>query len=324
MNSFRAATTKLLDNEKFSDFTIICGATGREYKAHRSIISSQSKWFDRCCARDFAEGQQRVAILKEDDPLALKKMIEYFYKFRYSDRLSTVRIRPSNVIAGGAASDFDDVADVDTSSIIKPSIQLHAHMFAIADKYEVSDLKGFAQTRFREELAANMDSITVIAAAIRAVYLEIEMPDSDRALKDLLTIAWVVPGKRRHLQDHAEELRDEFEACPDFLFDTQVLLLKAFSSSERYPRFFCTECESEAVVEDEDAERVGQNSWLRCENCGNYSYPHWIEFSADLKIERWWASEDHQFLTGDTCSMVWVAKQEQRGDRDELKGWSIS
>ncbi|GIZ49716.1 hypothetical protein CKM354_001274300 [Cercospora kikuchii] len=307
MNRFRAATSRFLENGKFSDFTIICGTTGREYKVHRTIISAQSRWFDTCCTRDFLEGQQRVTVLKEDDPIALEKMIEYCYKFDYSDTLSTL-------VPGDCPADIDAdgniVESIHTSSIIKSSIQLHAHVYAIAEKYEVSDLKGFAQTRFREELAANMDSITVIAAGIRAVYQQIELPDSDRALKDLLTIAWIVPGNRRHLQDHAEELRDDFEACPEFLFDTQVLLLQGFSSSKKYPRFFCTECESETVVEDEDAEHVGQNSWLNCVKCDSYSYPHWIEFSPDLKVER--------------CDMKWVAKQGRQGVRDDLKGWTNS
>ncbi|KAM3415078.1 hypothetical protein BST61_g10213 [Cercospora zeina] len=302
MNAFRAATSRLLENGKFSDFTVMCGNTGKEYKVHRAILSSQSKWFDCCCSRDCIESQQRFAILREDDPTALEKMIECFYKFKYSDNISTTVFNscPVDFDSNGNVVDNDE----DTGSIIKSAIQLHAHVYAIAEKvaqqfskgrprmvdvhqYEVSDLKGAAQTKFREELAANMESVTGMADAINAVYREIALPDSDRALKDLLAIAWVVPGNRRNLQEHTEELKDVLEATPQFLFDAQVLLLQGFSSSTRYPRYFCTECDHAAIVGDHELECIWQNSWLECYQCGNHSYPNRIEFSENLKIERW-------------------------------------
>ncbi|KAF2212664.1 hypothetical protein CERZMDRAFT_97161 [Cercospora zeae-maydis SCOH1-5] len=269
MIAFRAATSELLESGKFSDFIIICGTTGREYKVHRSVVSSQSKWSDRCCSRDFLEGRQGFAILREDDPTAFEKMlittIEYFYKFDSSDDFSTI------VLAhGDCPADLNSTGDVmdddDTGSIIKSSIQLHAH-------YEVPDLKGAAQLRFREELAANMESLSVITDAITAVYKEILLPHSDRALKDLLAIAWVVPGNRRHLQDHAEELKDVLEANPEFLFDAHVLLLQGFTSSTSCPR---------SIILDQDIERIGQNSWLECHQCGHNSYPHRIEFTSGI------------------------------------------
>ena len=72
--NFKIAASAFHNDEKFSDFTVICGTTGREYKVHRFLVSSQSKWFDRCCSRDFAEAREGKTTLKDDRPEALERM----------------------------------------------------------------------------------------------------------------------------------------------------------------------------------------------------------------------------------------------------------
>lgn len=49
--SVHASLSTLLFSEKFSDMTIRCG--GREFKAHRAIICTQSSFFDRAFSSDF-------------------------------------------------------------------------------------------------------------------------------------------------------------------------------------------------------------------------------------------------------------------------------
>jgi hypothetical protein len=49
--SIHAALSTLLHNEKYSDMTIIC--KGHEYKAHRAIVCTQSKFFDTAMSRGF-------------------------------------------------------------------------------------------------------------------------------------------------------------------------------------------------------------------------------------------------------------------------------
>lgn len=76
MKHFKAASAGFLNDEKFSDFSVVCGASGREYKVHRLLVSSQSVWFNKCCSGDFAEGQKQRVVLQEDHPLALERMYE--------------------------------------------------------------------------------------------------------------------------------------------------------------------------------------------------------------------------------------------------------
>lgn len=50
--SIYSAFSSLLGSEKFSNMIIRCG--GREFKAHRAIVCSQSPFFDRALTGGFA------------------------------------------------------------------------------------------------------------------------------------------------------------------------------------------------------------------------------------------------------------------------------
>ena len=71
---YKTAIAAYHQNEEFSDFTIICGTTGKEYKVHRLLVSLQSRWFHRCCSRDFAEARESRTTLRDDVPEALDRM----------------------------------------------------------------------------------------------------------------------------------------------------------------------------------------------------------------------------------------------------------
>ena len=47
VEAFRLGAKDYLNNDKFSDFTIVC--QGKEFKVHRCFISVHSKYFERCC-----------------------------------------------------------------------------------------------------------------------------------------------------------------------------------------------------------------------------------------------------------------------------------
>lgn len=72
METFAETAPAYLRDAQFSDFTIVCGA--KEYKVHRVIISSHSKYFARCCSGDFQEAMTHRVELQEDDPAAIARM----------------------------------------------------------------------------------------------------------------------------------------------------------------------------------------------------------------------------------------------------------
>ncbi|RMJ09221.1 hypothetical protein CDV36_011168 [Fusarium kuroshium] len=91
--SIHASLSTLLHNEKFSDMTIRCG--GREFKAHRAIVCTQSKFFDRALSSNFKEAASRVVELPDDDPDVLERFLEFLYTGAYSDDVNQTWGKPS-------------------------------------------------------------------------------------------------------------------------------------------------------------------------------------------------------------------------------------
>ncbi|KAM3546351.1 hypothetical protein ARSEF1564_000839 [Beauveria bassiana] len=73
--------TRLFDEGAYSDLTIVCGDD--RYRVHKAIVCPRSKFFASACNGPFQEGESGVVHLPEDDPLAIKMMIHYFYHLDY-------------------------------------------------------------------------------------------------------------------------------------------------------------------------------------------------------------------------------------------------
>ncbi|KAF4963623.1 hypothetical protein FSARC_8408 [Fusarium sarcochroum] len=93
--SIHAAISTLLYNEKFSDMIILCD--GREFKAHRAIVCTQSSFFDKALSNNLKEATDRVIELPEDDPDILERFLEFLYTGTYSDGVKSTWGRPSDV-----------------------------------------------------------------------------------------------------------------------------------------------------------------------------------------------------------------------------------
>ncbi|KAM3523662.1 hypothetical protein NHJ13051_005000 [Beauveria bassiana] len=73
--------TRLFDEGAYSDLTIVCGDD--RHRVHKAIVCPRSKFFASACNGPFQEGESGVVHLPEDDPLAIKMMIHYFYHLDY-------------------------------------------------------------------------------------------------------------------------------------------------------------------------------------------------------------------------------------------------
>ncbi|KAH6958091.1 BTB/POZ protein [Fusarium avenaceum] len=91
--SIHAALSTLLGSDKFSDMTIICG--GREFKAHRAVVCTQSSFFDKAMCSNFKEATSRVVELPEDDPDVVERFLEFLYTGTYSDGVNSTWGKPS-------------------------------------------------------------------------------------------------------------------------------------------------------------------------------------------------------------------------------------
>lgn len=65
----------------FADFTIECG--DQTWTISSIVLAAHSQFFKRICLGPFTEGQARKVTLVEDDPRAVKAMMEYFCNMGY-------------------------------------------------------------------------------------------------------------------------------------------------------------------------------------------------------------------------------------------------
>lgn len=126
--------------------------------------------------------------MKEDDPHAVKLMIDYFYGCDYDDA-------PENII------DFSNV------------LELNAAVYVVADKYQVPDLKKLACKRFADAAPAsalrNEDPSKAIILAFNST------PTTDRPLRDLVLDYWITFAEVLVL-DRGPALTSIAREAPDF------------------------------------------------------------------------------------------------------------
>ncbi|KAF4497647.1 hypothetical protein FAGAP_6179 [Fusarium agapanthi] len=77
----RRAKRSLLETGAYSDLTISCGKD--QYRVHKAIICPRSHFFEAACNGEFKEAQTSTIDLPDDDPIAVRMMIEYLYHDTY-------------------------------------------------------------------------------------------------------------------------------------------------------------------------------------------------------------------------------------------------
>ncbi|KAF4534675.1 Kelch domain-containing protein [Lasiodiplodia theobromae] len=143
----------------FSDLTILCGETRIE--VHQMIVCSQSKVLNTMCTIGFKETFSGEISMQEDCPIFVEKMVDFFYTNDY-------QLDPSD------AENLDD-------SFSASSLQIHARMFALADKYDIGELCTLASSKYSWELM-DSNSLVEFFDSIHDVYSL--TPPSKRDLRD--------------------------------------------------------------------------------------------------------------------------------------------
>ncbi|KAF4946278.1 hypothetical protein FGADI_11304 [Fusarium gaditjirri] len=75
------ALVDLLKTGDYSDLVISCGKD--QYRVHKAIICPRSHFFKAACDGKFKEAQTGTIDLPDDDPIAVRMMIEYLYHDAY-------------------------------------------------------------------------------------------------------------------------------------------------------------------------------------------------------------------------------------------------
>ncbi|RYP48289.1 hypothetical protein DL768_005799 [Monosporascus sp. mg162] len=149
-DSFRSSLKDYFNADTFSDATVLCN--GKEFKAHKLILSAQSEFFSKAFAGDWKESDSGKIDLEEVDVNVVEAMLHFMYHFDY------------NNIHGASTMIFN------------------AQVYSLADKYIIPTLKAQAKEKFKTAISTGwaMDDFPL---AIAEVYNS--TPESDRDLRDL-------------------------------------------------------------------------------------------------------------------------------------------
>ncbi|CAH0019873.1 unnamed protein product [Clonostachys rhizophaga] len=206
---------RLFSSGSYSDLTILCGES--QYKVHRALVCSRSSFFEAACRNSFKEAETGEISLPDDDPVAVKMMIRYFYFLDYSppETKPSSHQTPTyfNLEGHGQGAIFGEAIYPSTAQGTKKfnnknkpkaeptffttattssHLVLHAQVYALAEKYDISGLKALAATKFKSEVDSHWHSEDFMLA-LQEVYNS--TVDHDRVLRDI-----VVQAVSGHLQ----------------------------------------------------------------------------------------------------------------------------
>lgn len=250
---------------EYSDFTIVCA--GKQYKVHRVILKPHSQFFDKAFKNGFREAEKQRMVLDDDLPEAVDCMIQYFYKFDYEYTLAPTPAAISYSDSEAPLLEYEEsteppkkktkvshdnadlekavatpAAPVDTNAR-EPSfpIQLHAWVYAVADKYDVPGLKELAFQKFKQAGISALGNKAQLLAAASTLYNHIMLPEKDVALLDVLMDMWVLAtGSLYNTMTQQEDFVELVDISPCFAADYMRRLMSGFKDRKMW--VFCSKC----------------------------------------------------------------------------------
>ncbi|KAL8930453.1 MAG: hypothetical protein Q9208_000637 [Pyrenodesmia sp. 3 TL-2023] len=174
----------LLETGKYSDLTLTC--RGREFAVHRSVLCPASKFFAAACDGGFMEAREGRINLDDDDPGALERMLSYLYTTHYDDRGPPSETQTPSSAMDTREEPGDGQSNVRGNVDNRTSILNNVSVYALAEKYDIEDLKDLAKETFGYRLTlqkwAHEDLFTVLEVVYRTT------PFSDRGLRDIISV----------------------------------------------------------------------------------------------------------------------------------------
>ncbi|CAO1603877.1 hypothetical protein XANCAGTX0491_007453 [Xanthoria calcicola] len=196
-------TAFLLHSADYSDLVITCN--GHEFKVHRNIVLPASKVLATACSGKYKEGTGGPIDLSEDDPNAVKRMLQYLYTGNYddADHEADEGVPGSSSMASGNtrptstqhnADQLSETSSIASSDALEKAAKAPIHVkvstltnnllvYALADMHNIPLLKSLAQTKF-EVRAADEWATEDILRLLPDVYAN--TPESDRGLRQIM------------------------------------------------------------------------------------------------------------------------------------------
>lgn len=254
-------------NPKYSDFTITCGSD--THQVHMCYIAPQSKYFERCGDGMFKEGKERKIDLQEDDPDDVRRMIEFFYTSNYDDG--------------------SEDSDVESEQF---PINIDAKMYALADKYDVPVMQALALEKFESALIECHTNRAAMISATETLTRDVELPDTDTKLHDLLVDGWLIAGgPALATTEGAKEFVELTKIAPWLSTALLTRTLTGLSTGKLHYLYVCEKCTRTKKVSWPGLYSTeGSNYPGLCESC--YSKIPWADVEVAVDCEELFTSRD--------------------------------
>jgi speckle-type POZ protein len=89
-NEVAEMNLRILEDEKYSDFTFIVG--NRKFKVHKNILAAASPVFDRMFSSPMTEAQTNEANIDEIEPEVFKHLLRFIYGRKLPENLADVAV----------------------------------------------------------------------------------------------------------------------------------------------------------------------------------------------------------------------------------------
>ncbi|KAL8866173.1 MAG: hypothetical protein Q9174_006455 [Haloplaca sp. 1 TL-2023] len=221
------------ETEQFSDLKITCG--GREFKCHKVIVCTRSKFFEKACTSGFQESATSHIDLPEDNPVHIEAMLKFLYAMGSRPEIPPI-------------VDFLDF----THAEVKRYLYKEISMYALADKYGIPALCSTAALKVKGCLSRRYDPRELLFC-VPLVYGS--TPASDRTLRDTIVHYFerLAPSINGRPKTKARLLR-LVHTIEEFREDVVLTMLQAVDEgSDEIVRAYGKDVDSEEEVEDSDA-----------------------------------------------------------------------
>ncbi|RPA86444.1 POZ domain-containing protein [Ascobolus immersus RN42] len=157
------AGLQLLLSGKWSDLTLRCG--GEEFKVHRSVLCSQSTFFEACMESGMKESNEGVIDLIDERVDDVKRLLEFLYGDTYWEHSEARRVEKTSLEhyqqyktkAWKIIANWNDTEHVKDAKLESAPVRVNARMFVIADKFGIPLLK----KEVIRKMMAFFDSISI-------------------------------------------------------------------------------------------------------------------------------------------------------------------
>ncbi|KAF2006466.1 hypothetical protein P154DRAFT_422103 [Amniculicola lignicola CBS 123094] len=180
----------MFNDTRYSDATVVIH--GKKLPVHKSVICTQSEYFEKVFQKAFTEGSSGVLTFNNDSGAAHWRVFEYLYTGDYSDNIS---------------QDFEGALLDDPALLKEPRV------YALANMFLLEDLRALATVKLQQKLQELWMSDS-FPECIREIYAT--TPESDRVMRSA-----VVEVAKEHVRELGKKVvfKDLIHEGGDFAVD---------------------------------------------------------------------------------------------------------